>query len=105
LSTPTGRCRLAALAAHASSHQERASVRIEVGLAERERFAFLKPARQSTTMTPRSRSPSGSSPAAGMTAMISSTVAAGTEALVAGWEALVEAREHCRRTAPLGAVQ
>ena len=37
---------------------------------------ILNPARQSTTITPRSLSPSGSSPAALMTAMISSTVGA-----------------------------
>jgi hypothetical protein len=54
--------------------KQRAAVAIEVGLAERERLTDPQPARQSTTIRPRSLTPSGPSPAARITAMISSTV-------------------------------
>jgi hypothetical protein len=51
-----------------------ATVGIEVRLVERERFADPQIARQSITITPRSRRPSGSSLAARITATISSAV-------------------------------
>jgi hypothetical protein len=84
---------LAALTAFATSDQERAAVRVEVGLGERERLADRQPAAPDTTIMPRSLRPSGSSPAASMTAMISSTVGGVqrvTKALVAGRQPVVK---------------
>jgi hypothetical protein len=65
---------LAAFAALAMADQDRASMSVKIALVERERFADRQPARQSTTIRPRSRIASASSPAARITAMISSTV-------------------------------
>jgi hypothetical protein len=54
--------------------QNRATLHVQVALAERERFADPQSSAPSTTITARSRTPSGPSPAARITAMISSTV-------------------------------
>jgi hypothetical protein len=48
---------LAAAAALAATHEQRAAPRVEAGFAERERFVDAQPARQSTTMSARSRAP------------------------------------------------
>ena len=65
---------LTAPAAFSVPDEDRATDAIQVALGQRERFADPQPGTPSTTMTPRSLTPSGSSPAARMTAMISSTV-------------------------------
>src|SRR3954470_20864348 len=64
---------LAPAPALAAAHEQGPATVVEVGLVERERRADPKSVRHSTTIRPRSRHPSGPSPAARMTATISST--------------------------------
>ena len=74
LPAPVVHADLSAPAALAAADQQRAAARVEVGLGERERLVMRSPARQRTTIRPRSRRPWTPSPAPRMTATISSTV-------------------------------
>lgn len=65
---------LPTLAALASSDEDRAAFAVQIRLGKASASLIRNPARQSTTIKPRNLSPSGSSPAARITAMISSTV-------------------------------
>ena len=64
---------LAAATTLSSPDQHRAALAVKIGLSQRQRLAILSPARQSTMINPRSLIASGPSPAAPITAMISST--------------------------------
>ena len=57
----------------AGTDQHGAALAVKIGLSQRERLADPQPARQSTMIKPRSLIASGPSPAARITAMISST--------------------------------
>ncbi len=70
---------LPALVALAVPYQHGASFRVEIALISASASLIRSPARQSTTITPRNRTPSGLSPAARMTEMISSTVGGSAE--------------------------
>jgi hypothetical protein len=65
---------LAAPAALTASDKQRAPARIEIALGKGERFLNAQPSSPQVTISPRRRRPCASSPAARMTAMISSTV-------------------------------
>jgi hypothetical protein len=62
------------MAALAAADEQRAAAPVEVAPVEVERLLDPGPARQRTTIRPRMRSPARPSPAARMTATISSTV-------------------------------
>jgi hypothetical protein len=74
LPAPSVHADLAALAALAAAHENRATTRVKIAFRQRKRFADSYPERHSTTIMPRSRSATGPSPAARITRMISSTV-------------------------------
>src|SRR2546423_8937765 len=63
----------AALAALAVADEERPASRVEVALGEIQASEIRSPARQSTTISPRTRAPCAPFPASRMTATISST--------------------------------
>ncbi|MGN6171190.1 MAG: hypothetical protein ACTHQQ_23930 [Solirubrobacteraceae bacterium] len=73
LSTPAVHSHLAALAALSAPHENCAAVAVKVALGQRHVSLIRSPARHNTTISPRSLTPSMRSPAARMTAMISST--------------------------------
>jgi hypothetical protein len=62
LEAPVVHADLAALAALAATHEHRAAARVQVELGQIERFLDAQPARQSTTIRPRARSPCSPSP-------------------------------------------
>jgi len=81
---------------------------VKIGLTQRERITGPRPPRHSTMIASRSLTPSGPSPAARITAMISSTVGwvrRAAETLVPWRAALMEAGQRCLRSAPPGAIQ
>jgi hypothetical protein len=72
--SPRVHARLAAPCTLAAADQQCAAARVEIGLGERERFVDAQPGTQRITIKPRSRRPCPPSPAARMTAMVSSTL-------------------------------